>query len=242
MNDRWAIHIDVEGFGAKWNGTAEAFRGLNALMAAIFRIGAGAYPQPPERLFAHQFGDGFLVVSDFHERLLHRAVLVSIALLRHVLYSGALAKATVAEGQLSDVVGCYPPDVRIQPDRNHIMLGSGVMTVFPVMGTALINSVGLSKRSSSGPLLTVAATNLERCQPDVQSHTICDAVTSLNWLRGEPEGLRELQVAAGLSSSTEAERMKKLEQYIVTNPGLPEPWKKNAQRYLGLPWNSRSLP
>ena len=112
MQDRWAIYIDIEGFAAKWNDTIEAFRGLNALMEGIFWIGHRAFPEPPKRLFAHQFGDGFLIVSDFHEQSLDRAVLVSIALLRHVLSIGATAKAAIAEGDLSGIEGCYPSDIR----------------------------------------------------------------------------------------------------------------------------------
>ena len=64
LQDRWAIYIDIEGFAAKWNDTIEAFRGLNALMEGIFWIGHRAFPEPPKRLFAHQFGDSFLIVSD----------------------------------------------------------------------------------------------------------------------------------------------------------------------------------
>lgn len=232
MSGRWAIHIDVEGFGAKWNDTADAFCGLNALMAGIFRIGARAYPEPPQRLFAHQFGDGFLVVSDFHEERLDRAVLVSIALLCHVLASGAVARAAIAEGELSDVVGCYPPEIRHQPDRDHIIFGSGVMTVFPVMGTALIDSVALDKSCPSGPLLAIAPANLSRCPPDVQSHQVDEKVACLNWLLGEPQGLYELQAASGLKSCSETERRAQLEQYLVDNPGLSEKWKSNSQRYL----------
>jgi hypothetical protein len=232
MSGRWSIHIDVEGFGAKWKDTAEAFRGLNALMAGIYRIGARVYPEPPERLFAHQFGDGFLVVSDFHEERLDRAVLVSIALLRHVLASGAVAKAAIAEGDLSDVVGCYPPEIRHQPDRDHIIFGSGIMTVFPVMGTALINAVAVDKRCPSGPLLAIAPANLSRCPPDVPSYRIDNTVACLNWLVGEPHGLHELQAASGFKSYSKGERRAQFEQYLVANPELSETWKLNSQRYL----------
>ena len=238
MSGRWAIHIDVEGFGAKWNETADAFRGLNALMEGIFRIGDRAYPEPPQRLFAHQFGDGFLVVSDFHEERLDRAVLVGIALLRHVLASGAVAKAAIAEGELSDVVGCYPPEIPRQSDRDHIIFGSGVMTVFPVMGTALIHSVALDKSCPSGPLLAVAPANLNRCPADVQSHKVDEKIVCLNWLLGEPKGLHELQVASGFKSFSESERCAQLEKYLIDNPELNENWKLNSQRYLLRRWTT----
>lgn len=232
MTDRWALHVDVEGFGAKWDDTMEAFRGLNALMQGIFWIGDRAYQEPPDRLFAHQFGDGFLVVSDFHEAELHRAVLVGIALLRHVLSQGATAKAAIAEGDLSDIVGCYPEEIRKQPNRDHIIFGSGVMTVFPVMGTALINTVTIDKRSPSGPLLTVDAANRHRLPSDVPVHPADNGVLSLNWLLTDPPGLNELQGAAGMARHSKSERIAQLRSYIAANKGLSERWKNNAERYL----------
>lgn len=232
MSDRWALHVDVEGFGTNWDDTMEAFRGLNALMQGIFWIGDRAYREPPDRLFAHQFGDGFLVVSDFQEAQLHRAVLVGVALLRHVLSEGATAKAAIAEGQLSDIVGCYPTEIRNQPDRDHIVLGSGIMTVFPVMGTALINTVMIDKRSPSGPLLTVDAGNRHRLPADVPTDSADNGVISLNWLQADPPGLDDLQRTAGMVRHSKSERIAQLRAYIEANRGLPERWKNNAERYL----------
>jgi len=232
MSDHWALHVDVEGFGAKWDDTMEAFRGLNALMQGIYWIGERAYREERDRLFAHQFGDGFLVVSDIHEAQLHRAVLVSIALLRHVLSEGATAKAAIAEGQLSDIVGCYPEEIRKQPDRSHIIFGSGVMTVFPVMGTALINTVELDKRSPSGPLLTVDAANRHRLPAEVPAHPADNGVLSLNWLLADPPGLDDLQSAACMARHSKSERIAQLQAYIAANRDLPERWKDNVERYL----------
>jgi hypothetical protein len=232
MTDRWALLVDVEGFGAKWDDTMEAFRGLNALMQAIYWIGERAYREPPERLFAHQFGDGFLLVSDFHEDSLSRAALVGLALLRYVLSRGATAKAALAEGDLSDIVGCYPEEIRRQPDRSHIVFGSGVMTVFPVMGTALINAVALAKRSPSGPLFTVDSTNRSRLPADIPIRTAENGVLSLNWLSPEIPALDALQTAAGMARYSKWERLAQLRAYISKNNGLSERWRHNAEHHL----------
>lgn len=232
MSGRWAIHIDVEGFGSKWNDTMEAFRGLNSLMQGIFWIGSRVYPEPPERIFAHQFGDGFLIVSDFHEENLGRAVLVGIALLRHVLCNGAVAKAAISEGELSDVQGCYPPEVTTQRDNGNVLMGAGLMTVFSVMGTALIHAVTLDKQSPSGPLLTIGASNLDRIPPQARTHQIDEKIVAVNWLRSEPEGLRELQTTAGFKCCSEDERIAQLRSYITANDGLKDEWKSNAAQYL----------
>jgi len=65
---RWAIHIDMEGFSNLWDKEDQILLSLGELMRAIFRIGRKCFPASPERLFAHQLGDGFLIISDFPER------------------------------------------------------------------------------------------------------------------------------------------------------------------------------
>jgi hypothetical protein len=41
-------------------------------------------------------------------------------------------------------------------------MGHGVMTLFPVMGTALIRAISISKKCPSGPLLALATANRDR--------------------------------------------------------------------------------
>ena len=232
MCDPWAIHIDIQGFSAKWNDSADAFRGLNALMQGIFWIGSKAYPNPPERLFAHQFGDGFLITSDFHEAKLDRAAIIAIALLRHVLSQRALAKATIAEGNLADIVGCYPPEIKKQRDNSNISFGSGIMTIFPVMGTALINAVKLEKNTPPGSLLTIETKNTSRLSTDIPKMEIDKNISSLNWLKSDPAGLTELQKRAGMQTHSESERIAQLNTYIEENKGLSEEWIANTRTHL----------
>jgi hypothetical protein len=231
MSDRWALYIDVEGFGAKWDETTMlAFRGINSLMEGIFRIGSNAFAEPPHRIFAHQFGDAFLIVSDFHEENLDRAALVGIALMRHLLTVGEVAKCALAEGELSDVANCYPEAIRSQYEKGHIGIGSGIMTVTPVMGSALIRAVSLQK-GISGPLMILPAAVKSRISPDFALSDI-NSRLSLNWLRGEPNGLNALQAAAGLAQGSESERVSSLERYISSNQGLKDNWRANASTYL----------
>lgn len=234
MSQRWALYIDVEGFGVKWNDdTIDAFRGINALMQGIFWIGDRYYRDSPDRLFAHQFGDGFLVASDFHEELLDRAVLVAVALLRHLLANGETAKCAIAEGKLSDIKNCYPPEVRSQLDKKSIPFGAGVMTVMPVLGSALINTVSLHKNSPSGSMLTLSLENSRRLSCGVPIVAIENSdVMVVNWLCGEPTGLEQLQIAAGFKRHSEQERLTQLSQYIDSNASLKLEWKDNSHKYL----------
>lgn len=232
MNERWSLYIDVEGFGSKWDETTmRAFRGINTLMEGIFKIGDRLYREPPDRIFAHQFGDAFLVVSDFHEQSLDRAALVGISLMRQLLAAGEVAKCALAEGELSDIQNCYPDAIRSQYKNGHIGIGSGVMTVTPVMGTALIRTAGLQKKVS-GPLMILPEALRSRMSTGFRLSVISDGKLSLNWLRSEPQGLGVLQKAAGLIQSTEVERIAALESYLSNSTGLSPEWKANASKYL----------
>ena len=108
---RWAIWIDIEGFSLLWSSGDRAIHGLNALMGGIYAIGNKAYPNDGERLFAHQFGDGFVIISDFHEDSLDRCASIAVTLMRHIVCSGCMARAAIAEGEFADVGGCRPAEI-----------------------------------------------------------------------------------------------------------------------------------
>src|SRR3546814_2618939 len=81
-------------------------------MSGIYAIGNKVYTDDGDRLFAHQFGDGFVIVGDFHEEALDRCVAIAVALMRHIATSGCLARAAVAEGDFADYSGCWPKEIR----------------------------------------------------------------------------------------------------------------------------------
>ncbi|MDZ7779957.1 MAG: hypothetical protein U5R14_08515 [Gemmatimonadota bacterium] len=81
-DDRSSLYIDVQGF--KQRSSRDHVQAIGELMAAIARIGRRVFPKERERLFAHQFGDGFLVVSDYPEENLDRCAAIAIALIRRL--------------------------------------------------------------------------------------------------------------------------------------------------------------
>ena len=63
---RWSIYIDVEGFSEIYRlRQGRAIQALGEVMETLFLVASKKFPTAPERLFIHQFGDGFVVVSDF---------------------------------------------------------------------------------------------------------------------------------------------------------------------------------
>ncbi|WP_303905276.1 hypothetical protein [Thiohalomonas denitrificans] len=219
---RWAIYIDIEGFGSLYDQTMRAILPLNALMEGIYRIGEKKYNDDVSRLFAHQFGDGFVIVSCFEEKLLDRSAAIAISLMRHVLALGGIAKASISEGGFSGIKGCYPRAIIDKEKSGFVPMGAGLMTIIPVMGTALINAIGLDKRSPSGSLLIIDATNENRISTDFACREIENGLVSINWLKGNQNLVSEICDDAGLSNHSEPERESLLKKYINSNNLKPK--------------------
>ena len=164
--DRWAIFVDIEGFSKIYpENIGRALLPLGALMEGIYHVGNQVCSSTPDRLFAHHIGDGFVIVSEFSQRCPELPVAIGTFLLRNTLLAGGMAKCAISIGDFADIQGCYPDVIRenlISSDT--VRLGDGFMRIFPVMGSALINSYRLS-RKESGSLLLVDADVLTSSPP-----------------------------------------------------------------------------
>ncbi len=238
MSDRWSIYIDIEGFSALWERENQVLRSLGELMRAIFRLGRLCYPRVPDRLFAHQFGDGFVVVSDFHEESLERCATVAVALMRHVAASGRLARGAIAEGELSDIQGCYPKEVLDSLDERNrtVSLDMGLMTINPVMGTALIRAVRVDKVAPRGPLLTIELSKNPRLGPSVPLRLITGTgLSSIDWVHMNSDLLSSLQHKASLNSPSPADLEVMLADYCREHHDVPDEWRASVHELLRVP-------
>lgn len=242
MSDRWSIYFDIEGFSALWDGEDQVLWSLGEMMRAIFRLGRLCYPREPDRLFAHQFGDGFLVVSDFHEKSLERCATVAIAVMRHVAASGRLVRAAISEGELSDIKNCYPREVLDCLEGDHTVgLHMGVMTISPVMGTALIRAVSIDKIAPSGPLLTAHSSMIPRLGPSIPySNIVNTELVSIDWVHMCSELLTTLQEKASLTSPSPSDLDATLRRYCQEHP-VHDEWRSNVYDLLQVPHKPVSL-
>lgn len=117
MSSGWAINIDIEGFSKNYeyseNRKTYAILAIGELMHSIANIGTRCYPGDPkinfsDRLFAHQFGDGFIICSDYPESTSLRAISIAVSIMRHMISKGFATKAAISKGDISDIRGCYP--------------------------------------------------------------------------------------------------------------------------------------
>lgn len=235
--DQWAIYIDVEGFSATYAQSTQPLVSLGALMEAVYTIGSQCYPETPHRLFAHQLGDGFVIVGEFGWPDLKQPTTVAIALLRTVLHAGVVAKAAISEGQLADIVGCYPKRIQQLYSQSYggaFPMGGGLMTVLPVMGTALINSFKLlhSSNTPSGGLLILPKPQTARIPAGV-TFTEVGELCVLDWLHASYPELDDLLNGAQLRTFNEAGMIAALNRYIDVNQ-LSKNWVDNTRRYLNF--------
>ena len=217
---RWAISIDLEGFGHFYDKEHLVLASLGDLMEGIFHIGTQYYPKPPDRIFAHQLGDGFIIVSEFPEATLERPVAIAIALLRHVANTGRYSKATISEGDFADIQSCYPDSIieAMGSDRT-VRLGTGIMSIFPVMGTALIRAVSMAKKCPSGPLLAVSAESRSRLPDGVVVHSVpSEDILIIDWLHSECDLAVNVAAESRLNWQDTSKLEEQLKEYCQTMP------------------------
>jgi hypothetical protein len=230
MSNGWAISIDIEGFSKNYeyneNKRTWAILAIGELMSAIYRIGHCCFPGTAEknfseRLFAHQFGDGFLLCSDFPEPDASRAIAIAVVLMRHLILNGYAAKAAISTGDLSDITGCYPQPMRDASGRR-LNMGSGLMTIIPVMGTALTKAHNLAS-SVKGAVLVVDKQLLEKGLP-TGIRTCRQYKYCIDWISSDLPLINEIATISKLSTANTNELFAKLRDYCSTEPVPPPSW------------------
>jgi hypothetical protein len=236
MSEPWCIYIDMEGFSTLYAKEDQILWSLGQMMLAIHRIGTHVYPSPPDRLFAHQTGDGFVIQSDFNESSPLRALSIAVVVLRHVASTGRYARAAISEGEIADIVGCYPKEVRDDQVRDGVVsLGEGLMTLFSVMGMGLIRSVKTNKIGPRGPLLLLDPrfrTRLPKDVPTQSTQENDDAPLSVDWVHIDLPLVHQIQAQANLSSVSPA----KIEETLVAycRQHSPRDWICSIERFLHI--------
>jgi len=234
---QWSLYIDIEGFAKTYEVGSQALISLGALMEGIYSLGSRCFVESPNRIFAHQVGDGFIIVGEFPKESLEDAISIAILLLRQITLAGGVGKAAISEGGFADVMGCYPKVVRSAASSGSggaFPLGGGIMTVFPVMGTALINAYRLISRSGapSGPLLLISKQDLPRLPQKLHAEVLGDYAI-VDWVHASLPRVQELATSAQLTNPSAEITEQLLERYMKLNT-LSQVWRANAIHYLHL--------
>lgn len=236
-NTAWSIYIDIEGFGSLYDKEYEILIALGDLMEAIYLIGVNYYTESPNRIFAYQTGDGFVIVGEFPVDTLEIPISIAITLLRHVAKKGRFAKASIAEGEITDIVGCYPKRILDALGDNKFMLsmGGGLMTIFPIMGTALIKSFKIGERSPSGALLVLDESQVNRIPKECLVQTIIGrGLVSVDWVHSDLSLIEKIQIKSGLEAPSASNLTNIFSKYFSTMDKVKNEWKANSNWFLSL--------
>ena len=195
----------------------------------MFRIGSRVYPREVERLYVHQLGDGFVIVSDFPEKDLERPISIATVLMQIILMNGGTARAGISHGGFADILGCYPDEIGDNlNDAGYLRLGAGIMTVFQVMGDALINSHKLLQKSPKGPCLFVDLGLISYIPQTVPVLPKEDrGILSIDWLHLNNSTVKRIYSGIGESMVSHNVFETLLNEYIKSNQ-LNDEWVQNA--------------
>ena len=240
---RWCIYIDILGFCEFWEHEEwDALHPLRELMQGIYTIGKEVSPKGEDRLFVHQMGDGFAIVSEFHEDSLERPLEIAIALMRCVASTGKFAAAAIAEGDFADITGGYPKDVQEARDGcGGVPLDNGHMTLSTVMGTAFIRAYRLHKEAPPGPFITISQRYRDRIPDTLPVRTVFghtgEPLLSVDWIRAESELLRTISTQVGLNLPKPDDLKQKIKKYCETYPHIGEKWSSSLFKLLDVDIN-----
>jgi len=241
-HQRWAIYIDSEGFGVTFPGNQGlAIRRLGGIMEGIYRLGTGPFAKESNRLFVHQIGDGFIIVSNGGMVRPEVPIAVALILMRCAAQADGLAKAGVAYGDFGDFKNCYPDIVRDHYDGGTVQLGHGLMRIFPVMGTALIKAYRQTRRAS-GSLLLVDGSMVRELPSTIHITKDFGDCVSVDWIHSElPEVLAiASQGSIKLTDGIVLERF--VRDYISINADALHPdWAANTVLLNGCGTGSTPL-
>lgn len=232
---RWAIYIDIEGFSQIY--TTNEVRGmrlLGALMEAIYCVGSLVFDRDYNRVFVHQTGDGFVIVSDGSVEPVAVPCAVAVILMRHVLLAGGVAKCGLAEGDFADVQAFYPEIIRNnkEPDGT-VRLGSGFMRLFPVMGSALVRAHQLTKKHT-GSLLLVDQTLASQLPASFIIKELEHGYVAVDWIHSGASEIAAATMRSKLRISDAQSLEESLHRYVTENSStLRHEWIKNTLDFNG---------
>jgi hypothetical protein len=243
--NRWAIFLDVEGSSKIYpRDKVRFFNAFDELLSAVCRIGKLVYPETPQRIFAHQVGgDGLIIVSEFAEGVPEIPISIAVILMQVLLVNGAVAKVGISDGDFGDVSSCFP-SMQFCPrvgDRT-FQLGGGRLTIFPVMGTALINAHHFATLPPRGCRLAVDQALLDTTTSGVViTHSEKDYVI-VDWVHTRTAEMENIFAKTALRLPPAGELENILIDYVRDTGDLYKTeWGQNSLMMNGCPWVKGSL-
>lgn len=120
---------------------------------------------------------------------------------------------------------------------NAVRLGSGLMTLLPVMGTALINANKLDSRNRiKGAVLTIAARDAERVAASFPRRVSAqdDRLVMIDWVHAASPIIDEIVARSGIGGVSAAGIESAVAYYATREPMPPPAWLHGTSEYARL--------
>jgi hypothetical protein len=235
--DRWGLYIDVEGFSNIYDENKHrAVCALNELMETLYKIGCSGFSKVRGRTFMHQFGDGFVVVSEFPETP-ETPLSICLGIMRHFIARGVATKAGMSAGGFHDVFSEYPVTIqKVAEDHRYVPLGdnsdNGLMTIIPVMGSALTRAHRLLGRRRGAVLLLDTAA-FRKLPSGIIARGKSPAV--IDWVHSDFPLVRELCNSCEMEYVESSRAEMCLRSYLEDNrKSLSEEWVRSTMDSVAL--------
>ena len=227
----WSLYIDIEGFSQIYlEDSVRAYNIIRILAEDIFNIGVRVFPFDENRIFASQIVDGF-IINSFVLNNLVRPLAIASALMRSVLFADGCLKIGVSYGDdMADIREMFHDELRDALQETTIVkLGTGTMTILPVMGEGLINSYNLLKNAPKGPLVILDKPIMDDLlKSELVIHDI-DGYNVFDWVNSSISFCDDILNKIGIKPPYKKYEIKnRLNKYLKENK-LSESWIKNTR-------------
>ena len=233
MIQRTAMFIDIQGFGKLYRSDADSLWGLADLMEGVYRLGRESPRLGISRLFAHHIGDGFVLIDD--GGVANASLLAAAAVALHqftLLRSLHFCASAVTEGEMADVLHCYPKMVlEARTDDGVVRLGDGLMTLFPVMGTAIINTNRMLKEAHGSVILLPS--EFKSKLEDGILYIEEEGMLFVNWIASTLPAISIARQILGIDS-VGIDDLKGRFQMAIERNACPSKWVARTSRFLAL--------
>ena len=226
--NRWALYIDIEGTSRIYESHESCFySAFDALLATICRIDREVFPETPCRLFPHQVGgDGVVIVSEFAEGKPETPISIGVVLMQVLLVNGLVGKAGISEGTFADIQSCLPSVRSISNFESHSDRRAAEFTIFPVMGTALINSHQLATCKPRGARMAVDPVTMQAIPDGVVISHRDKNVLVVDWVHTQTNLVQEIVSKIDLQLPSPDALGFKLKSYVErTGEESDQEWK-----------------
>jgi hypothetical protein len=231
--ERWAIYLDIEGTSNIFAADKGRFyQALNALLDGAGRL----LPKVHPRVNAHQIGgDGFILVADSNEGKPEVPISIAVLLMQVLLINGSVGKGGISEGDFADHKSCLLAlrNLHKVGDKT-FSLGDGILTVFPVMGTALINAHRRKEHAPSGCLLAIDSAMLETKPEGVLLSQSGPDFAVIDWIHTRTATMDDMLKRTRLSLPAPSDLRNRLGAYVRGTGKLgEETWGRNSLVFNG---------